>query len=128
MTFLPLSVKGGRGKRKKKEKSDLISKILLDMLDFPIKRKGFQSGRSAGAQQWKGLGALPPRGSRIRQYQAQFHQHARTVRGATAGWGAKTPSPPPPVGLKVPQARRSPHPISQGRCFSFLHYLTTSFP
>lgn len=56
MTFLPLSVKGGRGKRKKKKKSDLISKILLDMLDFPIKRKGFQSGRSAGAQKWKGLG------------------------------------------------------------------------
>lgn len=54
MTFLPLSVKRRRGEEEKK--NDLKSKILLDMLDFPIKSKGFQSGSSCSIQKWEGLG------------------------------------------------------------------------
>lgn len=42
--------------RKKKKKSDFKSKILLDMLNFPIKRIGFQRRCSSGVQKWKGLG------------------------------------------------------------------------
>lgn len=117
-------VQGREGKGRKQ--SDLEFKIQLDMPDFPIKRKGFPSPCASGIQNWKELDpVLPPIGESY-QAQAQFHKHTETLGCAAPGWGAKTPSPPPPVGLEVPQARPFPPPNLPGQALflpSLPHYL-----
>lgn len=137
MTFLPLSVQPARislsplsrGGGRKRKNSDLKSRIRLDMPDFPIKRKGFQSRRSWGVQKWKGLGRVPPLDWRMRPVPGSISQARRDfgmLRGFGMGSGAKTPSPPPPVGLMISQARPFPPPNLPGQALflpSLPHYL-----
>lgn len=114
------------GKGREGKHSDLEFKIQLDMPDFPIKRKGFPSPCASGIQNWKGLDPLLPPIGESYQSQVQFHKHTKTLGCAAPGWGAKTPSPPPPVGLEVPQARPFPPPNLPGQALflpSLPHYL-----
>lgn len=106
MTILPLTVQPAcislspleRTKEGTKERKG------KDMLDFPINRKGFQSLGASDAVEGGSTPDLHWTGESD-QSQAQFHKHVRTLGCATVSSRARTPSPPPPVGLEAPQAR-----------------------